>query len=53
MAVDWIALNNLYAGQGFGSTSFGTSQAFTGDTIWGVGTNITAATSVAYNGLAG
>jgi Ca2+-binding RTX toxin-like protein len=44
MAVDWIALNTLYAGQGYG-----TSNAFTGNTIWGVGTNITTA---GYNGLA-
>ena len=47
MAVDWIALNTLYAAQGYG-----TSNAFTGNTIYGVGTNISAATSEAFNGLA-
>jgi len=47
MAVVWVALNDLYASQGYG-----TSNAFTGNTIWGVGTNITAATSAAFNGLA-
>ena len=49
MAVDWIALNRLYSDQGFGTKK----NAFTDDTIWGVGTNISAATSVAFNGLAG
>ena len=48
MAVDWIALNALYAGQGYG-----TGNAFTGNTVYGVGTNISAATSAAFNGLAG
>ncbi|MDZ4393497.1 M10 family metallopeptidase C-terminal domain-containing protein [Cypionkella sp.] len=48
MAVDWIALNNLYAGQGYG-----TSNAFNGNTIYGVGTNISNATSEAFAGLAG
>jgi Ca2+-binding RTX toxin-like protein len=46
--VDLLALNDLYAGQGFGY-----SNAFNGNTIYGVGTNITAATSAAYAGLAG
>jgi Ca2+-binding RTX toxin-like protein len=46
--VDLLALNDLYGGQGFGY-----SNAFNGNTIYGVGTNITAATSAAYAGLAG
>lgn len=44
MTVDWIALNNLYADQGFG-----TSKAFMGDTIYGVNTNISASTSSIWN----
>lgn len=47
MAVDWIALNDLYSTQGFG-----TSNAFAGNTIWGVGTTISAATSIALHRLA-
>ena len=48
MAVDWIALNTLYVGQGYG-----TSNAFNGNTIYGVGTTITDAVSEAFAGLAG
>ena len=48
MAVDWIALNTLYAGQGYG-----TGNAFNGNTVYGVGTNISNATSEAFAGLAG
>ena len=48
MAVDWIALNTLYAGQGYG-----TGNAFNGNTIYGVGTTITNAVSEAFAGLAG
>ena len=44
MAVDWIALNNLYGAQGYS-----TASAFQGDTIYGVGTNITAAQSQIWN----
>jgi len=44
MAVDWIALNDLYGAQGYG-----TASAFQGDTIYGVGTNITAAQSQIWN----
>ncbi len=47
MSVDWIALNTLYAWQGYGS-----GNAFTGNTVYGVGTNISAATSAAFNALA-
>jgi Ca2+-binding RTX toxin-like protein len=53
MTVDWIALNNLYAAQDYVGRSFGTDVAFTGNTVWGVGTNISSTTSAAYNGLAG
>ncbi len=48
MAVDWIALNALYAGQGYG-----TGNAFNGNTVYGVGTSISNATSEAFAGLAG
>ncbi len=44
MAVDWIALNDLYRSQGYS-----TDKAFQGDTIYGVGTNITAAQSQIWN----
>ncbi len=47
MSVDWIALNHLYAAQGYGTTN-----AFTGNTIWGFGTNITTTTSTAFANLA-
>lgn len=47
MAVDWIALNDLYAWQGYG-----TGNAFNGDTVWGFGTNISTATSNAYANIA-
>jgi len=53
MTVDWIALNDLYGGQDYVGRSFGVDQAFTGNTVWGVGTNIANATSAAFNGLAG
>lgn len=36
MAVDWIALDNLYGPQGYG-----VDQAFLGDTVYGFNTNIT------------
>ena len=39
MAVDWIALNDLY----------GTSTAFTGNTVWGFNTNISSFTSQIWN----
>ncbi|MBI1173367.1 matrixin family metalloprotease [bacterium] len=47
MAVDWIALNAIYSGQGYGI-----SHAFTGNTIYGVGTNISTTASTAYANLA-
>ena len=47
MAVDWIALNALYASQGFG-----TSNAFAGNTVFGVGTTITTTVSTAFANLA-
>ncbi|MEX0311822.1 MAG: Ig-like domain-containing protein, partial [Tateyamaria sp.] len=40
MAVDWLALNTIYGRQGYG-----TSNAFTENTIWGFNTNITSETS--------
>jgi Ca2+-binding RTX toxin-like protein len=47
MAVDWVALNWLYAWQGHG-----TSNAFNGNTVWGFGTNISGVTSAAYANIA-
>lgn len=44
MTVDWIALNDLYGGQGFGS-----AKAFQGDTVYGVGTTISASQSRLWN----
>jgi hypothetical protein len=44
MAVDWIALNDLYGGQGYS-----TDKAFLGDTVYGVGTNISASVSQIWN----
>ena len=40
MAVDWIALDDIY-----GRFGYGTANAFTGDTVWGFGTTITAEVS--------
>ncbi|MGV8988002.1 MAG: beta strand repeat-containing protein, partial [Cypionkella sp.] len=45
MAVDWLAFEAIYGSQGYGI-----SNAFTGNTIYGVGTNIT--TSAAFANLA-
>ena len=47
MGADWVALNDLYASQGYGS-----SNAFNGNTIYGVGTNITTTVSTAMANLA-
>jgi Ca2+-binding RTX toxin-like protein len=47
MSVDWIALNDLYAGQGFG-----VNHAFTGNTTWGFNTNITTGQSASFANLA-
>ncbi|MEI6029835.1 MAG: Ig-like domain-containing protein [Synechococcaceae cyanobacterium ELA739] len=44
MAADWIALNAIYAPQGYG-----VNRAFLGDTIYGVGTNITSTVSDVWN----
>ena len=44
MAVDWIALNDLYGGYGFS-----TANAFQGDTIYGVGTTIGSDVSRIWN----
>lgn len=44
MAVDWIALNDLYRGQGYS-----TDKAFQGDTVYGVGTTISASVSQIWN----
>ena len=44
MAVDWIALNDLYGAQGYS-----TAKAFIGDTVYGVGTNISASQSQIWN----
>lgn len=45
MAVDWIALQDIYGDQSYGGTTYGTQNAFTGDTVYGFNTNITSAES--------
>ncbi len=45
MAVDWIALQDMYGDQSSGGTNFGISNAFLGDTVYGFNTNISANTS--------
>jgi hypothetical protein len=40
MSVDWIALNSIYGGMGYG-----VSNAFAGNTIWGFNTTISASTT--------
>ena len=47
MAADWVALNDLYGGQGFG-----TGNAFNGNTVWGVNSNISAAVNANLHNLA-
>ncbi len=44
MAADWLALNTIYAPQGYG-----VDRAFLGDTVYGVGTTITSAVSNVWN----
>ncbi len=44
MPVDWLALDDLYRVYGYG-----VADAFSGDTIYGVGTNISASTSRIWN----
>ncbi|MDW3223358.1 MAG: M10 family metallopeptidase C-terminal domain-containing protein [Paracoccaceae bacterium] len=45
MAVDWIALQDMYGDQSFGGTNFGVGNAFLGDTVYGFNTNISSNTS--------
>ena len=47
MSVDWLAINEIYESYGYG-----TSNAFTGNTIYGVGTNISIETSKIFNNFA-
>ena len=47
MTVDWIALDKLYGSQGYGSFN-----AFNGNTVYGVGTNISSDTSEIMNNFA-
>ncbi|WP_415408971.1 S8 family serine peptidase [Synechococcus sp. A10-1-5-9] len=47
MTVDWIALDKLYGSQGYGSFN-----AFNGNTVYGVGTNISSGTSEIMNNFA-
>ncbi len=44
MAVDWIALDRIY-----GQFGYGTDNAFTGDTVYGFNTNISANESKVWN----
>lgn len=44
MSVDWLALDDIYRPAGYG-----VGQAFRGDTVYGVGTTISAATSRIWN----
>jgi len=44
MSVDWLALDDIYRSYGYG-----VANAFRGDTIYGVGTNINATTSRIWN----
>lgn len=45
MAVDWIALQDMYGDQSFGGTNFGVENAFLGNTVYGFNTNISSSTS--------
>ena len=47
MTVDWLAIDQIYESYGYG-----TSNAFTGDTIYGVGTNISNDTSEIFHNFA-
>lgn len=47
MAVDWLALDSIYGQQGYG-----VSNAFTGDTVYGFNTNISASESKIWNEFA-
>jgi Ca2+-binding RTX toxin-like protein len=44
MSVDWLALDDMYRASGYG-----VSNAFRGDTVYGVGTNISASVSRIWN----
>ena len=44
MSVDWLSLDNIYRASGYGI-----ANAFTGDTVYGVGTTISAAVSRIWN----
>ncbi|WP_158547405.1 M10 family metallopeptidase C-terminal domain-containing protein [Rhodovulum sp. 12E13] len=45
MAVDWMALDDIYGSQSHGGVTFGVQNAFTGDTVWGFNTTITSEVS--------
>ena len=45
MAVDWIALQDIYGDQSYGGVDFGVGNAFLGDTVYGFNTNISSETS--------
>lgn len=49
MSVDWLALNDIYGSQIYGSKRFGVANAFLGDTVYGVGTNISSDISDIWN----
>ena len=51
MAVDFLALDDLYGDQSYGGTTFGTSNAFTGDTTYGFNTTISASDDYALSNL--
>ncbi|MEM1428170.1 MAG: M10 family metallopeptidase [Pseudomonadota bacterium] len=40
MAVDWLALEDIYGNQSFGGKEFGIENAFKGNTVYGFNTNI-------------
>ena len=45
MAVDWIALQEIYGAQSFRGANFGIENAFIGNTVYGFNTNILSSTS--------
>ena len=45
MAVDWLALDDIYSGQSHNGVNYGIGNAFNGNTIYGFNTNISAATN--------
>jgi hypothetical protein len=52
MAVDWLALQDIYGGQSYGGTGFGVQNAFAGDTIYGFNTNISTEDSAIWAAFA-